>query len=195
MKLSKKNLISIVAIGLIALGSNYAEIGQQLLNSQKAPQSQSSNKASDANVNKSSQRSSASVPHWSNTSPKVNMAHIFEGEINRKGKPVGFHSRPNGQDPATARVVRVKSRPNSAGVYTASIEVRDGNRWLEKFSSFFPDDMNQDEVLDAVLNAYNNSRNPNAQPWTGPSGHGFKIQGYTLSRGDINTAFPVYVRD
>jgi len=186
MKLSKKNLISLVALVLIALGSNYAEIGQKLLSGQQnQPQSNSS----------SHNNESAHSAQWSNTRPAVNQWHIFDGEINRKGKPVGFHSRPGGRDPATARVVKVKSRPNRAGVYTATIEVKDGQRWLQKFSSFFPDNMSEQEVIDAVLHAYENSNNPKAQPWRGPSGHQFQIEGYTLSKGDINTAFPVYVRD
>lgn len=127
---------------------------------------------------------------WSNTTPAINLHHVFEGEINRKGKPVGFHSRPGGQDPPTARVVRVKDKPNKAGVYTASIEVKDGSEWKEKFSSFFPDSMSADQVTAAILKAYKNS--DKKQPWRGPSGLGFDIQGYTLSKGDINTAFPVY---
>ena len=120
------------------------------------------------------------------------MHHVFEGEINRQGKAVGFHSRPGGQDPATARLVKMKDGPNRAGVYTAIIEVRDGSQWKEKFSSFFPDSMSADQVTKAILNAYNKSSNNKKQPWRGPSGHGFDIQGYTLSKGDINTAFPVY---
>lgn len=131
---------------------------------------------------------------WSDTTPGVNLAHIFHGEINRKGKPVGYHSRPNGQDPSGARVVRIRSGPNRVGVYTATIEIRDGSQWKEKFSSFFPDAMSQQEVVDAILNAYRQSRDKNTQPWRGPTGQGFDIQGYTLSRGDINTAFPVFTK-
>src|SRR5579872_1143988 len=54
---------------------------------------------------------------WSATSPPVNVTHIFAGEINKRGKPTGFHSRPGGRDPATARLVRIVDRPNRAGVY------------------------------------------------------------------------------
>lgn len=186
MKLSKKNLVSLVALVLIALGSNYADIGHKLLGSQKS--SSPSNNTTQHTANP------GLAAHWSNTQPAVNQWHIFEGEINRKGKPVGFHSRPGGKDPANARIVAIKSKPNRAGIYTATIAVRDGNQWHEKFSSFFPDNMPQKTVVEAVLHAYKNSKNPNAQPWRGPSGHQFQIQGYTLSKGDINTAFPVYVR-
>lgn len=187
MKLNKKNIISLIALVLIALGSNYAEIGHKLLGSQTGAQQQSSHTAGN--------NAAVHTAQWSNTSPAINQWHIFDGEINRKGKPVGFHSRPNGQDPARARIVNIKSKPNRAGVYTATIEVQDGQRWLQKFSSFFPDNMSREEVIEAVLHAYKNSKNPKAQPWRGPSGHQFQIEGYTLSKGDINTAFPIYVRD
>ncbi len=187
MKLTKKNLVSLVALVLIALGSNYAEIGHKLLGSQ--------NNSSAISGTSQHATSSKAPAHWSNTQPAINQWHIFEGEINRKGKAVGFHSRPGGQDPANAKLVAIKSKPNNAGIYTATISVRDGQQWREKFSSFFPDNMSQKTVVAAVLHAYKNSKNPDAQPWRGPSGHQFQIQGYTLSKGDINTAFPVYVRD
>lgn len=186
MKFSKKNLITLVALLLVALGSNYAEIGQRLLQGQTPP---------GASGDRATQAPAAHGPKWSETAPAINLWHVFDGEINRRGKPVGFHARPGGRDPAGARVVDIRSSPNRAGVYTATVEIRDGDGWRQKFSSFFPDHMSRQQVLDAVLHAYRNSDNPRAQPWSGPSGHQFRIEGYTLSKGDINTAFPVYVRD
>jgi len=132
---------------------------------------------------------------WSDTSPNINQAHIFEGEINSRGKPTGFHSRPGGKDPHSARVVNIKDQPNRYGVYTANIEVRDGNQWKSKFSSFFPDKLSEDEVIGIILHAYNNSDNPDGTPWEGPSGDGYRVQGYTSGRGGINTAFPVFTRN
>ena len=35
---------------------------------------------------------------WSRTVPEINLTHIFFGEINRSGKPVGYHSRPGGSE-------------------------------------------------------------------------------------------------
>lgn len=136
--------------------------------------------------------SNATLPHWSDDRPNVNLWHVFLGEINRHGEPTGFHSRPDGLDPPNARVERLRDGPNAVGVYTATVEVRDGARWKRKFSTFFPDSMTADEVVDTILNAYHASPNPTAQPWEGPSGHGFRIQGYTSSRGGIATAFPIY---
>jgi len=130
---------------------------------------------------------------WSNTSPEINLHHVFEGEINRKGKPTGYHSRPGGVDADGAKIVRITDGPNKLGIYTAVIAIKDGNRWKEKqLSSFFPDNLSSDEVIDVILNAYQNSPNKKSQPWKGPSGLGFDVQGYTTSRGGINTAFPLY---
>lgn len=184
-----KRYIPIVAVVLIALGVNLDQFGIDLRAlSQGADSSLSSSDAGSGN------HTEPAYSQWSDTNPNINLWHVFEGEINRSGKPVGFHSRPGGTDPANARVVSVRDQPNSAGVYTATIEIRDDNQWKSKFSSFFPDSYSRDQVIDMVLHAYNNSRDKNAQPFSGPSGEGFTIQGYTSGRGGINTAFPVFVR-
>lgn len=198
-----KKLVPIVAVILLALGVNLDQFGIDLkaLSGQEPSQTQNRNEAASNGQSSSTTRSSstaslsADLPHWSSTNPEINLWHVFRGEINRKGKPTGFHSRPGGNDPANARVVSIKDQPNRAGVYTANIEVRDGNQWKQKFSSFFPDNLSQQEVIDLIVHAYSNSKNPQKQPWSGPSGLGFQVQGYTSSRGGINTAFPLYQRN
>jgi len=192
-----KHWISIAAVVLLALGVNLDQFGIDLnsltnLPSQSQPQAGSQQGSANTNAQVVAANSVSSDKHWSDTSPEINLLHVFAGEINRKGKPTGYHSRPNGVDPASARIVRIKDKPNRAGVYTATIEVRDGGKWKEKFSSFFPDSMSREQVVAAILHAYNNSSNPNKQPWSGPSDLGFQIQGYTTNRGGINTAFPIY---
>ncbi|MFK7852522.1 MAG: EndoU domain-containing protein [Granulosicoccus sp.] len=186
-----KRYIPIVAVILVALGVNLDQFGIDL----KALSNGGTAISSPANSNASSAHVEPDYAKWSKTTPNINMWHVFAGEINRSGKPVGYHSRPGGKDPAGARLVSIRDKPNSLGVYTATIEIRDGTQWKNKFSSFFPDSMSRDEVTDAILNAYNASRDPEAQPFEGPSGLGFTIQGYTSGRGGINTAFPVYVRN
>lgn len=191
-----KRYIPIAAVILIALGVNLDQFGIDLQALSKGGSGSVTQSSSPAASDSSSgqQHAASDLPKWSDSNPNINLWHIFEGEINRSGKPVGYHSRPGGQDPANARVKSVRDAPNNAGVYTATIEIRDGNQWKEKFSSFFPDSLSQDAVIKAVLNAYNKSDDPNAQPFEGPSGLGFSIQGYTSNRGGINTAFPIYVR-
>lgn len=130
---------------------------------------------------------------WSATQPRVNETHVFEGQINKKGRPVGFHSRPSGRDPRNARLVAVLRRPNRAGVYEARVEIRDprSGHWLEKRSTLYPDAMSRDEVIRAILNAYRQRTTGGSERFRGPSGRGFTIEGYLL-RGDINTAYPIY---
>jgi hypothetical protein len=130
---------------------------------------------------------------WSRTSPPVNVTHIFAGEINRRGKPTGFHSRPGGRDPENARVARITDRPNRAGVYTAEVEIRSGSQWLSKRSTFYPDRLDREAVIMAVLNAFRN-RSGGGERFRGPSGQGFTIEGY-FQDGRINTAYPIYTRD
>ena len=134
---------------------------------------------------------------WTETHPPVNATHIFQGEINRHGKPTGFHAKLNGKTPQHIRILRIRGTPNRTGVYTAQIAIRDPDtgKWKEKFSSIFPDSMRPAEVIDAILHAYENREKGRARPWRGPSGHGFPIEGYLLDNGRINTAYPVYVRD
>jgi hypothetical protein len=137
-----------------------------------------------------------SAVSWGATSPSINETHIFEGQINRKGDPVGYHSRPGGKDPASARVVAVNDPPNKAGVYTARVEIRKPNGpWLSKTSTFFPDGMSREDVNQAILHTYRNNTSSKPPKFSGPSGKGFTIEGYLLPDGRINTAFPVYRKD
>ncbi|MEM9602096.1 MAG: EndoU domain-containing protein [Pseudomonadota bacterium] len=184
----KKLALGLGALVLVALGVNpdQAQKLVRLLDSGTQTQVQATGPALTSSV--------VSGSKWSDTAPAINLHHVFDGEINRSGKPTGYHARPGGSDPAGARVVSVRDGPNRHGVYTATIAVRDGDRWKEKFSSFFPDDLSRQEVVSIILHAFENSENPRAQPWRGPSGLGFDVQGYTLRDGDINTAFPVYQR-
>jgi hypothetical protein len=141
-------------------------------------------------------RSSPFAPpaeEWSRTSPPVNVTHIFEGEVNRRGKPTGFHSRPGGRDPENARLARIVDHPNRAGVYTADVEIRSGSQWLSKRSTLYPDRMDRQAVIQAVLNAFQH-RAGNGEKFRGPSGTGFTIEGY-FQNGRINTAYPIYTRD
>ncbi len=132
---------------------------------------------------------------WSDTNPKVNLKHIFKGEINRRGKPTGYHSRPGGVDPDGARIKSISKKANGAGVYTAQVEIKDpdSGQWKQKFSSLFPDNLSHQAVLDAIVYAYKNRDKGKDTPWSGPSGLGFQINGYTNRDGSINTAFPIFV--
>ena len=133
---------------------------------------------------------------WSNTSPEINLGHIFEGAINSRGKPTGFHSRPGGKDPRHARVKKILSKNGKGDVYTARVEVFDPRerRWKEKFSTLYPDSMSRDQVIQTILYAWKHRKTGKKTKWEGPSGKGFPIQGYLNRRGNINTAYPVYIK-
>lgn len=198
-----RKYIPIVAAILVLFGVNLDKLGIDLdalsrgasSSQQSQPSANNDNQAnlSGKQANNSPQSSHSSNKQWSSTDPEINLWHVFDGEINKRGKPTGYHSRPGGVDAANARLVSVKDRPNKAGIYTANIEVRDGDQWKGKFSSFFPDKLSQQEVIDAILHAFKKS--DKGQKWEGPSGLGFNIQGYTTNRGGINTAFPVFRRN
>ncbi|MDP9121884.1 MAG: EndoU domain-containing protein [Acidobacteriota bacterium] len=130
---------------------------------------------------------------WSATTPRVNETHIFEGGINRRGRPVGFHSRPGGQDPSHARVVAILRQPNGYGVYEARVAIAgSGGGWVEKRSTFYPDRLGREAVVAAIVHAYQNRAAGGGSPFRGPSGLGFTIEGYLLGDGSINTAYPIY---
>ena len=139
-------------------------------------------------------RSRRPAEEWSRTSPPVNVTHVFEGEVNSRGKPVGFHSRPGGRDPQGARLVRVVDRPNRTGVYTAEVEIRSGSDWLPKRSTLYPDRLSRDAVIQAVLHAFAGRTTGGSERFRGPSGQGFTIEGY-YQNGRINTAYPIFTRD
>src|SRR6185436_10352494 len=95
---------------------------------------------------------------WSETEPPINLTHLFEGQINKRGKPVGFHARPGGVDPEGARLARVIDGPNRVGVYVAKVEIRaSSGRWLGKTSTLYPDDFSEDDVVAAILAAFERS--------------------------------------
>jgi hypothetical protein len=128
---------------------------------------------------------------WSATRPQVNLTHVFAGEINRRGRPVGFHSRPGGVDPRGSGIVRIVDRPNRLGVYTAVAWI--GRRNRTKFSTFYPDRLARAQVIGAILAAFQKGRRA-GEVFRGPSGLGFIIEGY-FQNGRIQTAYPIYSPD
>jgi hypothetical protein len=136
-------------------------------------------------------RSKRPPAEWSDTKPAVNLTHIFHGEINKRGKPVGFHARPDGRDPNGSGVKAVLSPANKQGVYVARVWVASPRK--TKMSTFFPDSLDRAGVIRAILNAHRKGRFKGGR-FSGPSGHGFTIEGYLLGDGRINTAYPVYRR-
>lgn len=130
---------------------------------------------------------------------RINVEHLFHGEINRRGRAVGFHHRASIGHEGKARIVPgTETTPNANGVFQARVEVFDPatNTWVTKNapSTFFPDSWNRGQVLTEVRGAFGSATFPDpARPnyWEGVSPSGVRIGGYLDNAGNINTAFPL----
>lgn len=131
---------------------------------------------------------------WTTTDPPINLSHIELGEINHRGEAVGYHHRPNGLDPPGARMVRIVQPPDASGVYRAKVALCDPatGAWIEKKapSTFYPDAMAPDDVVEAVLTAFRRAEAGSNGHFVGSSGRGFAIEGW-YQNGRINAAYPL----
>lgn len=84
--------------------------------------------------------------------PDINGDHVFCGEINSKGKAVGFHSRPGGNNPVGGGITNVViTQPaNPMGIYNISFQK---NGVQKSNSTMFPDSCSRDEVVNSILYA------------------------------------------
>jgi EndoU nuclease-like protein len=139
-------------------------------------------------------RDRAPAGKWTATDPPIDFAHIQTGAINRRGEAVGYHHRPNGVDPPGARVLRIVQPADANGVYRARVALFDPTTgaWIDKraSSTFFPDAMSNDEVIEAVLAAFHHGQMRGDGEFSGDSGHGFVIEGW-YQRGRIAAAYPL----
>ncbi|MEQ8601856.1 MAG: EndoU domain-containing protein [Marivibrio sp.] len=118
------------------------------------------------------------------TEPPVNRAHLFCGEVNRRDRGTGFHHRPGGESPSSARIARIVDRNEATGVYVADgVEIFDGDRWRAKrhISSFYPDACTPAEVVASVAHAAANAvcAYPNGK-WRGLSAPAANAEGFCL---------------
>lgn len=131
---------------------------------------------------------------WSQTRPPINLTHVFCGEVNRRGRPVGYHALAGERTPGEAEIVERRPAAGPDAPYEAQICVQpdEGGRPRCKRSTLFPDDWSQDEVVAAILQAWRDrTRLSRAGQWCGPSGRGFTVAGWLLpGREAINTAYP-----
>lgn len=134
----------------------------------------------------------ANLKHTENFTEN-SLSHIFEGDINRRGQAGGYHY--DMVEGTSGKIIEGTKGPalNDAGVYEAKVEV---NGTLKKAnggnSTFFPDHMSPQEVVDTINEAYEarvfdtNSRNI----YEGISKNGMKITMYLDSNEKIISAFP-----
>ena len=129
---------------------------------------------------------------WSETSPPVNLTHLFCGEVNRRGEAVGYHATLGARSEGEARLERILDPPDEAGIYVALVCRDEAPARACKRSTLFPDHLSADEVLTAVLQAYGQRvRLDRRGKWCGPTDLGFAVEGWLLpGREAINTAWP-----
>ncbi|MSP03414.1 MAG: hypothetical protein EXR07_20590 [Acetobacteraceae bacterium] len=135
-------------------------------------------------------------------SPRVELRHVFCGEINRRGQAVGFHSRPGGVNPPTVRDTGTpRPVPGYPGLYnlTQFQIAQDGQTGIKGISTFFPDKCSAGDVVAAIQFAFSNGHRKEEQ-FRGMSGPGcttadgrqFPITGFTGGRegSHVRTGYP-----
>ncbi|SDY99908.1 EndoU nuclease [Bacillus sp. 166amftsu] len=120
--------------------------------------------------------------------------HVFEGEINARGQAVGYHSEVMPNSPGRP-ISGTESSPNQYGVYRAEIEVNGVPKTSNGgISTFFPEDWDTQEIVNAINEAY---RNKQFVPGTRNTyvrdlPNGMEIQMYINGDGKIISAYPLY---
>ena len=117
--------------------------------------------------------------------------HIFLGTINDEGKATGYHY--NGIKDSSGEIIPgTESEPDSYGVYTAKVRVNGKNKSGNKgYSSFFPDYMSPQDVIDAINEAYDNKQKIGDNLYAGLTNDGMEIDMALNKKGIIITAYPV----
>lgn len=130
------------------------------------------------------------LKHTENFASKDAIRHILEGEINRRGKAVGFHME--NMPTKKGRVIeKTRSIKDKNGVYTAKVEIEG---IIKNFnSSFFPTNMTPQQIVNLINEAYENRiLISNTSPkYIGKSSLGIDIEMYVVN-GKITTAYPKY---
>ncbi|MCK2017455.1 T7SS effector LXG polymorphic toxin [Peribacillus frigoritolerans] len=115
------------------------------------------------------------------------MRHVYHGEINRRGKAVGYHH----ESMMGGKIVPgTKTMPDRNGVYRATVEVNGVRKNVD--SSFFPKDWDRVQVLKSIEEAFINKRQIGRNKYTSLTSSGITIEMYLKPDGSIATAYPIY---
>lgn len=120
------------------------------------------------------------------------LAHILEGELNRKGQAVGFHydqlPTKNGEI-----IEGTETDENEQGVYEAKVIIDDVEKNANGGkSTFFPDDWDTQDVIDAINEAYDAKSFINGNTYEGIADDGVVVRMYLDNNDQIISAFPIY---
>ena len=133
----------------------------------------------------------AKLQHTENFTEK-SLIHIFEGDINRKGRAGGYHY--DMVEGTSGSIIESTKGPvlNDAGIYEAKVEVNGTPKKANGGkSTFFPDHMSPQEVVDAINEAYSNKVLMEGSRYIGTSQNGISIEIILNSEGKIITAYPL----
>lgn len=129
------------------------------------------------------------LKHTENFASKNIIKHILEGEVNRRGKAVGFHM----ENMPTAKgsiIESTRSKLDKNGIYNAKVKVNGVIK--EAKSSFFPTNMTPQQVVNAINEAYENREQHFIKSMMkGKTNYGFEIGMYLDKNDKITTAFPL----
>ncbi len=134
----------------------------------------------------------------SRDNPKIDLEHLFHGQINSRGMGMGFHHQTYGST-LFARAMEITQERDNNGVYEAKIQVRDTKTdvWQDKDtnkgrSTFFPDHWSRQQVVDEIRSAYQNRSTGDDDVFRGLSNSGVVIMGYVNPETNImTTVYPV----
>jgi len=116
--------------------------------------------------------------------------HIFEGNINKRGKAGGYHYECI-EDTLGRIISGTEVKLNDLGVYEAKVEVntilKSGNGG---YSTFFPKDMSPQIIIDSINEAYAMKVFKVGNEYYGYAKNGIKITMYIDKNGKIISAFP-----
>lgn len=118
--------------------------------------------------------------------------HIFLGTINNQGNATGYHYDMVEDSPGQI-IDGTKSENDKNGCYSAKVMVNDVKKMSNNgYSTFFPDTMSPQQVIDAINEAYENCE---LVPGTdniymGLTHDGIEISLYLDGKGRITSAFP-----
>ena len=134
----------------------------------------------------------ANLKHTENFTEK-SLSHIFEGDLNRRGQSGGYHY--DMVESTSGSIIEGTKGPdlNDAGVYEARVEVNGIPKKANGgYSTFFPDHMSPQEVVDTINEAYETRefKIKTRNTYEGFSKNGMKITMYLDSDEKIISAYP-----
>ncbi|MDU1127274.1 MAG: EndoU domain-containing protein, partial [Clostridium sp.] len=128
------------------------------------------------------------LKHTENFTSIKAIKHILEGEINRRGKAVGFHME-NMPTRKGNIIENTRSGVDENGIYKAKVVIKGIRKQAQ--SSFFPTKMIPQQIIDAINEAYNRKDKISENKYSGKTSYGFEIIMYLDSNDKIITAYPI----